>query len=119
LEGRKFLQKLLRHPQVEMMAVDILGEIPLHEACRSDSSRCVALLLSHHLEKYELLQLNPLKVGEPTPLHIACYYSKEDKAVRQLLHHVNKMNINAQAWNGNTPLHMTVLRQQRCFTSFW
>jgi ankyrin repeat protein len=96
VRNEPILQELLSHPHVNIMAVDCKGEIPLHTACRRDDCRGLELLLNYQPEKYELLQLNRLTVSMFTPLHITCYNSQNDEAVRVILRHGKKiMNINA------------------------
>jgi ankyrin repeat protein len=83
------LKELLNHSKIDVLAKDDNGLIPLHHVCRWKDEKVVAILLSHHPQRYRWSQLNALNHKNQNPLHIACQRNYNYGMVRLLLRHVD------------------------------
>jgi len=100
----EIVQMLLRQREIEVNAVDLNGNSPLHMACSNGHSEVVRLLLqsrANHL----------LKNGRgEIPLHLACKWGSE--AIAELLILEGRKTgkgtgANEATSDGSTPLHLT------------
>jgi ankyrin repeat protein len=109
------VQELLLHHDIDIMAVNHIGEIPLHCACSSNSGshrtteygiQIVTMLLSHQSQLYRYQQLNMLDHDQQTPFHRAC--SEENSELVQVLlsNYLSDVNLTATDRNGNSALHL-------------
>jgi ankyrin repeat protein len=101
------LKELLQHPKIDVMKKGKHVDIPIFQACISESSDACEMLLKYQPQNYLLKQLNAKSNRyQRTPLHVACCNDRHGTIVKVILNHVTELDINAIDKAGNTPLHL-------------
>jgi ankyrin repeat protein len=98
---------LLNHPQIDIMAINECGNIPLHWASRAEKETIVPLLLAHGARQQQLIAFD---IWKETPLHSVCMNCRSTTILRTLLDYSHEMNMNAKSHDGSTPLHFLCRR---------
>jgi hypothetical protein len=116
------MKPLVRMGKVHHYMLHVVEAFKRRIACITNDSAIIETLLLHQSERLGRSQLNGFDYRKETPLHYICrqyiYQPDDDKdeIIRLLSSLISEKVINAMDQDGDTPLHLLFLSEEKLYT---